>query len=93
MPKKQKVSATKTVEHAIYKDIRFPITTPGADYNSIWTATMTASQLYKIIASWESAVIFSAREGWVNATAPRCLRERCLDKNCKSYLYKRKASN
>ena len=89
MPKKQKVSASDAIEVAVYNDLRFPKSIPGADYNSCWSSTMTASKLYKIIASWESAVLFAAREGWVHSTAPHCSRDKCKEKNGSSYLYKR----
>ena len=89
MSKKQKVSISRAIELAVYNDLRFTKSDPGADYNSHWTATMTATKLYKIIASWESAVIFAAREGWVQSTAPHCSRDMCQSKNCTSYLYKR----
>ena len=72
MPKVQKVSATAAVELAIFNDLRFPKTLPGADYESRWSSTMTASNLHMIIATWESAVLFTAREGWIPSLAPTC---------------------
>ena len=89
MSKKQKVSLSSAIEVAVYNELRFTKSDHGADYDSHWTATMTATKLYKIIASWESAVLFAAREGWVQSTAPRCSRDMCQSKNCTSYLYKR----
>ena len=92
MSKKQKVSASGAIEVAIYNDLRFPKTDPGADYDSCWSSTMTARTLYKIIASFESAVIFAAREGWINSIAPCCTRDKCQKQNRTSYLYKRASS-
>ena len=92
MSKKQKVSTSGEIEVAVYNDLRFRKTVPGANYDSHWKSTMTATMLYQIIASWESAVLFAAREGWVPSTAPVCSRDRCQNKNCTSYLYKRASS-
>ena len=93
MPKKQRLSSSTTIEVAIHNDLRFPKTVSGADYDSKWSSTSTASDLYKIIASWESAILFAAREGWVKSIAPRCSEKRCQTKNTTSYLYKRKECN
>ena len=48
MPKVQKVSAKAAVELAIFNDLRFPKTHPGADYESRWSPTMTLSNLQMI---------------------------------------------
>ena len=93
MSKKQRLSTVADIELAIYNDLRFPKTDPSADYSSNWTPTSTASDLYKILATWESAVLFAAREGWVTSTAPVCSRDHCKSNKTKGYLYKRKPSN
>ena len=49
MSKKQRLSTTTEVDVAIYNDLRFPKTTPGADYDSKWTSTFTATDLYKVL--------------------------------------------
>ena len=90
MPKKQRSLTSTAIEVAIHNDIRFPKTNPGADYDSVWSSNSTASDLYRIIRSWESAILFAAREGWVNSIAPRCKHNLCQVKNTTSYLYKRK---
>ena len=93
MPKKQRSLTSTAIEVAIHNDIRFPKTNPGADYHSVWSSNSTACDLYRIIRSWESAILFAAREGWVNSIAPRCKHNLCQGKNTTSYLYKRKECN
>ena len=88
MPKKQKVSVSGAIDIAVYNDLRFPKSVAGADYNSCWGPTMTSSKLYKIIASWESAVLFAAREGWVHSTAPHCSRDKCQNKMAQATFIK-----
>ena len=93
MPKIQRMGTDEKIELAIYNDLRFPKTVPGADYDTHWSSTSTARDLYMITASWESAVLFAAREGWVHSIAPLCGRPQCNDRNKQSYLYKRKHRN
>ena len=93
MPKKQRLSTKTAIAVAIFNDLRFPMSVAGADYHGTWSSTSTASDLYKIIASWESAVLFAAREGWVKSIAPMCTETICQSKNTTSYLYKRKRGN
>ena len=92
MPTIQKLSETAAVTLAIYNDLRFPRTQQNADYDSRWKSTMTASDLYRIIATWESSVLFAAREGWIPSVAPECSRDKCKGKKCTSYIYQRASS-
>ena len=93
MPKIQRLNRDENIELAIHNDLRFPKTDVGADYDSRWSTSSTTKDLYKIIATWESAVLFAAREGWVHSTAPVCLRPLCRDRQKPGYLYKRKHCN
>ena len=93
MPKIQRVGNDNKIQVGIYNDLRFPKTVPGADYDSRWSSSSTARDFYMITASWESAVLFAAREGWVHSIAPVCSRAKCHDRKKRAYLYKRKHCN
>ena len=75
---------------AVFNDLSFPKLCKGADYDTIWRRDLTSSEVYKITACQESAVIFAAREGWVKSTSPICLKPKCFKKQRGSHLYKRK---
>ena len=70
-------------------DITFPCNNPRADYEGRWTPTFNDRSLIHLTECWESSVMFSAREGWINTSAPRCLREQCVERNNSSYCVKR----
>ena len=72
-------------------DLAFPAEVSGANYDAQWKSDMTASDLYAILLTDESSILFCAREGWIDSDAPNCLRKCCNQKaNKSSYLYKRK---
>ena len=85
---------TTIVDIAIFKDIAFPRTCPGADYDTSWNDCFHDRNIFAISSCYESAVLFAAREGWVIADAPVCERSVCIAKRTeickrKSYIYKR----
>lgn len=80
---------------ALFKDISFPRTCPGADYDTSWSGCFHDRTIYAITSCYESAVLFAAREGWIRADAPVCNRSACILKESdmckrKSYIYKRR---
>ena len=87
---KKKVKVHDNSERLVtYGDISFPIMS-GRKYDGFWHDKMTASELYQIFQSDESCILFCARLGWIESTAPSCGKEKCRSKNTTSYLYKRK---
>ena len=48
---------------AKYKDLAFPIRSSNANYNGSLGPSLNSSELYKIILTNESAILFCAREG------------------------------
>ena len=79
---------------AIFKDLAFPRNCPGADYDTWWAMCFRDRNIFALTAWYESAVLFSAREGWVTADAPVCERPPCVLKKKemvmrRSYVYKR----
>ena len=71
------------------EDLCFPMT-PGADYEAVWDAKMTASELYRVLFADESAIVFCARLGWIDSASPVCSKPQCRSKNTSSYLFRRK---
>ena len=71
------------------EDLCFPMT-PGADYEALWDAKMTASELYRVLFTDESAILFCARLGWIDSASPVCSKPQCRSKNTSSYLFRRK---
>ena len=63
MVKKQKVDDNQSLDLAIFGDLRFPKSFPGADYDTIYRPTLTNRDIYKITACYESSVLFGARQG------------------------------
>ena len=91
---KRRRTLTTGVDMAIFKDIAFPRTCPGADYDTSWNDCFHDRNIFAISSCYESAVLFAAREGWVIADAPVCQRLVCIAKRTeickrKSYIYKR----
>ena len=86
---------TTDVQIAIFNDLSFPRTCPGADYDTSWHECFHDRTIFAITSCYESAILFAAREGWVIADAPVCEQQGCIAKHnaiCKrkSYIYKRK---
>ena len=58
----------------------------GADYYGRWSANMKSTDFYRVVMCKESAILFCAREGWINAVAPVCIKVGCSGrKNRTSY--------
>ena len=78
---------------ARFRDLVFPIRSNEADYEAEWNETMTSKDLYKILLTPESTILFCARQGWIDADAPTCTKASCCDKISRSYVYERKAGS
>ena len=94
---KRRRALTTDSDMAIFKDISFPRSCPGADYDMTWNDSFHDRNIFAVMSCYESAVLFAAREGWVVAEAPVCERPGCIAKrkdNCKrkSYIFKRNDS-
>ena len=89
MVKRRRKEESKN-ELAIFNDIQFPKNCPGADYDFSWNHTFCDINLFRVCLCWESAVLFAAREGWVNSVAPQC--QKCIGKkdNRTGYIFQRK---
>ena len=57
---------TTGVDMAIFKDIAFPRTCPGADYDISWNDCFHDRNIFAISSCYESAVLFAARRGAMN---------------------------
>lgn len=95
---KKRRTDNSLVNMAVFNDLCFPRTCPGADYDLTWTDSFHDRNIFAITACYESAVLFAAREGWVNATAPVCEHQKCVIKHSsvskrRSYIYNRKDIN
>ena len=77
--KRRRANTTHT-NVAIFKDISFPRTCPGADYDTTWNGCFHDHNIFAITSCYESAVLFAAREGWIRADAPVCQRSSCIVK-------------
>ena len=66
---KRRRTLTTGVDMAIFKDIAFPRTCPGADYDTSWNDCFHDRNIFAISSCYESAVLFAVREGWVIADA------------------------
>ena len=91
---KRRRANTSHTNVAIFKDISFPRTCPGADYDTTWNGCFHDRNIFAITSCYESAVLFAAREGWIRADAPVCQRSDCIVKHSdickrKSYIYNR----
>ena len=89
---KRRRSVTTDVQIAIFNDLSFPRTCPGADYDTSWHECFHDRTIFAITSCYESAILFAAREGWVIADAPVCEQQGCIAKHnaiCKrkSYIY------
>ena len=83
---------TTDVQIAIFNDLSFPRTCPGADYDTSWHECFHDRTIFAITSCYESAILFAAREGWVIADAPVGEQQGCIAKHnaiCKrkSYIY------
>ena len=88
--KKQRLSSPSQ-RLVSFGDVQFPAVVSGANYDGEWNPTMTAAELYSILLTDESAILFCARNGWIESRAPICVKESCTSKaNTTGYLYKRK---
>ena len=77
-----------------YNDLVFEITCDAADYDSTWSSSITDEKLFKICLTFESTILFAAREGWVCSKSPSCRKASCssaLDRSC--YLQRRSAGS
>ena len=91
---KKRRTLTSDVKMAIFKDLVFPRSCPGADYEKSWNDTFRDRDIFAVTACYESTILFCAREGWVVADAPICERTACVLKRQdiikrKSYIYNR----
>ena len=50
----------------------------------------TTEMLYKVLSTSESTLIFCARHGWIDVTAPKCTKSSCAQKNTTSYFVRKK---
>ena len=55
-------------------DLNFPQTCLFANYDIYWCPTFTDRMLINVTACFESTILFAAREGWINSSAPVCTR-------------------
>ena len=86
--KRQRLDKTVS-KYARFGDIQFPRENPLADYDSTWTKHFTDRTLIKDTQCWESTVLFSAREGWINSKSLLCKNLKCTHKNRTSYCSQR----
>ena len=54
---------------------------------------MNIRTLINVTACVGSTIIFAAREGWINSSAPICNKQACQGRNTSSYCYKRTDKN
>ena len=88
---KRKRSPQHTPRVVSVGDLSFSADMPGTNYEAKCNIKMTASDLYSIFRTDESAILFCAREGWIDLDAPTCQKvSRNSKRNTTSYLYKRK---
>ena len=78
---KRKRVGNKLAKYAIFGDIKFPRKNPSADYDSKWDKLFTDRKLISVTHCYESSILFSAREGWVNSKALLCSKAQCTGKN------------
>ena len=86
---KRRRANTSHINVAIFKDISFPRTCPGTDYNTTWNGCFHDRNIFAITSCYESAVLFASPEGWIRADAPVCQRSDCIVKH--SDICKRKS--
>ena len=90
MAKRQRSTGDKDKKMmACFRDLSFPRRSKEADYDAEWNETMTSRDLYKIILTPESAILFCARLGWIDADAPTCPKASCRGTKSWTYLYNR----
>ena len=77
------------ISYVIYGDLKFPRLNQSADYDSTWSSNFNDRTLINVTQCWESSIIFAARNGWVDSTAPICNKEECSTKNTSSYCTQR----
>ena len=53
---------------------------------------LTTEMLYKVLSTPESTLIFCARHGWIDVTAPKCTKASCAQRNTTSYFVRKKWS-
>ena len=46
-----------------FDDLVFDVTCDSADYDSAWTSSLTDEKLFKVCLTFESTILFAAREG------------------------------
>ena len=84
---KKKVKVHDNSERLVtYGDISFPIMS-GRKYDGFWHDKMTASELYQIFQSDESCILFCARLGWIESTAPSCGKQKCRSTIFKNSIF------
>ena len=87
-------STLTSIPVVVLGDLKFPRSCSYADYDSCWSTTFCDRNLINVTACWESTVMFSAREGWVNCHSPCCTKPSCSNKrNRSSYCSKRSDAN
>ena len=74
---------------ASFGDFHFPRSCPLADYDSCWSPTFNDRTLINVTACYESSILFAAREGWINSSAPKCTKLACQTRNPSSRCTKR----
>ena len=60
---KRRRRLSKDIDFAIFKDLSFPRSCPGADYDSTWNSCFCDRDIFRVTSCYESAVLYSAREG------------------------------
>ena len=70
-----------------FHDLIFPARCSGAEYHLRWSANMTTKDFYSVVMCKESAILFCAREGWISAVAPVCVKVGCRERKIRtSYI-------
>ena len=85
-----KTSPTPVFKVIKFHDIHFEKTFHGADYTSMCSPMMTDRIVHNVTACLESAILFSAREGWIPSLAPKGTKQKCNLKDTSSALAIRK---
>ena len=78
--KKRKIELPIENAFAVYNDLKFPKTCPGALYDVRWRANLTEREMYGASSCLESSILSAARKGWIKSEAPNCKRETCKSK-------------
>ena len=53
-------------------------------------ATFITEMFYSVLSTPESTLIFCARQGWIDVTAPKCTKAACAQRNTSSYFIRKR---